>query len=53
MSQTKMKYAWDIAAEHDFSQKQLSTINQISEIISRGGNVAELKKKMRFIAISL
>ncbi|HLC39670.1 MAG TPA: hypothetical protein VJJ76_02200 [archaeon] len=51
MNGTKMKYAWDITAEKEFSEKELTTINQISEMLSGGGNIAELKKKMKFIAM--
>jgi hypothetical protein len=53
MQQTKMKYAWDITCEREFSDSQLKTIDQISEMISKGGNVAELKQKMRFAKISM
>jgi len=51
MQQTKMKYAWDITCEKDFSDKQLKTINQISEMISNGGNITELKKKLRLVSL--
>jgi hypothetical protein len=46
-----MKYAWDITTERDFSTRQMNTINQISEMISNGGNVAELKKKLRLVSL--
>ena len=52
MQQAKMKYAWDITCEKEFSANQLKTIDQISEMISKGGNVLELKKKMRIVEIS-
>ena len=48
---TKMKYAWDVSAEKDFSDGQLKAIDQISEIISGGGNISELKKKIKFVAM--
>jgi len=53
MQQAKMKYAWDITCEREFSDRQLKTIDQISEMISNGGSVNDLKKKMRFAKILL
>jgi hypothetical protein len=53
IQQARMKYAWDITSEREFSERELSAINKISDTISNGGSVIELKKKMRFVEVLL
>jgi len=48
-AEAKMKYAWDITAEQDLTAAQLKAANQISEIISHGGTIGELKQKIRLV----
>jgi len=45
--QKQMKYAWDIATEFDLTKKQLRTVEEISQMISNGGYVKDIKFRMR------
>lgn len=45
------KYAWDISVERTFSSRQLENVDTIARIIAFGGNVKELKVRMKQLAL--
>jgi len=47
--QGKFKYVWDVGVEKDLNKKQENAINQISGIISNGGNTKLIKKNFKIL----
>lgn len=45
----KLKYVWDIVTERELTAKQLVAVNEISKMISSGGEVKEIKQRVQQI----
>jgi hypothetical protein len=45
----KLKYAWDIVLEKQLTAQELQAVNEISQILSLGGEVKEIKQKLALI----
>jgi hypothetical protein len=45
----QLKYAWDIVIERDLTKTQLKAVNEISQMISFGGEIKEIKQKLNQI----
>ena len=45
----QLKYTWDIVIERNLSASELKTVNEISQMISCGGEIKELKQKLNRI----
>lgn len=47
MSMSQLKYAWDIVIERDLTSQQLKAVNEVAKMISFGGEVKEIKQKLK------
>jgi len=45
----KLKYTWDIVLEKNLTTTQLVAVNEISKIISCGGDVKRIKHQLQKI----
>jgi len=49
MNQTtsqRLKYTWDIVTERNLTVNQLKAIDEVSQMISFGGEVKQIKEKL-------
>jgi hypothetical protein len=45
------KYVWDIAVQEKFTLKKRKIVDEVSQMISFGGNVKDMKTKLRQLNI--
>jgi hypothetical protein len=45
----QLKYTWDIIIERDLTRQQLRAVNEISQMISSGGEIKEIKQKLAIL----
>lgn len=46
---TQLKYAWDIVIERNLTKQQLKAVDEVSKMISSGGEIKEIKQKLTII----
>lgn len=45
----QLKYTWDIVIEKELTKQQLRAVNEISQILSSGGEIKHLKQKLAIL----
>jgi len=47
--ETRLKYAWDITTQRDFSARELEAVEEVSRMLSAGCKVKELNGKLKML----
>jgi hypothetical protein len=47
----EQKYVWDVAVQEKYSERKRKIANEISHMISFGGNVKDMRVKLRQLNI--
>jgi hypothetical protein len=45
----QQKYVWDIAVENNYRKKKLRIVNEVSQMVSYGGDVRNMQKKLHLL----